>query len=130
MATQRIMFIFLQRPQQESTLDEDIAWICKAFGFAEDEHDLATFIFKSIIHSSKNGEGITSKDIADQTHVTQAAIIYHLNSFIRTGLVVKAGRLYKLRAPSLDESFEELEIDLTNRISKMRNVAQRIDEQV
>lgn len=130
MATQRIMFIFLQRPQQQSTLDEDVAWICKALGFAEDEHDLATFIFKSILHASKNDQGITSKEIADQTQVTQAAIIYHLNSFIRTGLVVKDGRLYRLRAPTLDESFDELRIELMNRIDKMRGVAQRIDEQV
>ncbi|MDO8554389.1 MAG: hypothetical protein Q7S22_06275 [Candidatus Micrarchaeota archaeon] len=130
MATQRILVIFLQRPQQESTVDEDIAWICKALGFADDEHDLATFIFKSIIDASKNDEGITSKEIADQTKVTQAAIIYHLNSFIRTGLVVKDGRNYKLRASTLDESFEELQVDLTNRIDKMRAVAQRIDGQV
>lgn len=130
MATQRVLFIFLQRPQQESTVDEDIAWICKALGFADDEHDLATFIFKSIITASRTADGITSKEIADQTHVTQAAIIYHLNSFIRTGLVVKDGRNYRLRASSLDESFEELQVDLLNRIDKMRHVAQRIDGQV
>jgi hypothetical protein len=128
--TQRIVFIFLNRPQEHSTLDEDIAWICKALGFADDEKDLATFIFKSIISASKNGEGITSKDIADQTKVTQAAIIYHLNLFIRNGLVAKLGRLYRLRAPTLDESFEELEFDLANRINKMRVVAQRIDGQI
>lgn len=129
-ATQRIVFIFLNRPQIHSTLDEDIAWICKALGFADDEKDLATFIFKSILSASKNGEGITSKEIADHTRVTQAAIIYHLNLFIRTGLVVKMGRLYRLRAPTLDESFEELQYDLMNRIGKMRNIAQRIDGQV
>ena len=130
MVTQRILFIFLQRPQEQSTLDEDVAWICKALGFAEDEHDLATFIFKSIINASKDAGGITSKEIADQTHVTQAAIIYHLNLFIRTGLVVKDGRLYRLRATTLDESFEELQLELMNRIDKMRAVAQRIDGQV
>lgn len=128
--TQRVLFIFISRPQTHSTPDEDIAWICKALGFADDENDLATFIFKSIISASKNGEGITSKEIADQTRVTQAAIIYHLNLFMRTGLVVKIGRIYRLRALTLDESFEELQEDLMNRINKMRNVAQRIDDNI
>ena len=128
--TQRVILIFLNRPQEQSTLDEDVAWICKALGFADDEHDLATFIFKSIIHGSKTGEGITSKEIADKTQVTQAAIIYHLNLFIRTGLVVKHARQYLLRAPTLDESFEELQFDLMNRIGKMKVVAKRIDEQI
>ncbi len=126
----RVILIFLNRPEEESTLDGEIAWICKALGFADDENDLATFIFKSIIYASKTGDGITSKEIADKTRVTQAAIIYHLNLFIRTGLVIKQGRFYMLRARTLDESFEELQFDLMNRLQKMRSVSQRIDDQI
>ncbi len=122
----KIILVFLNR-REESTLDEDIAWICKVLGFADDEKDLATFIFKEILTASRTLQGVTSKEIADKTRVTQAAIIYHLNLFMRSGIVVKNGRLYALRAPTLDESLEELEMEMVNRIRKIRTVAKRID---
>ncbi|MBI5051405.1 hypothetical protein HZC08_01470 [Candidatus Micrarchaeota archaeon] len=61
---------------------------------------------------------------------TQGAVVYHLNIFIGSGIVIKQGRKYFLRSASLDETIEELEQDILRRMKKMRELARDIDEKM
>jgi len=59
--------------------------------------------------------------------VTQAAVVYHLNTFMRSGLVIKQGRNYFLRGGSLEHALEEIENDMVRRMSQLKEIAKKID---
>ena len=119
----------IEKPTEHS-VDKDIEWICDCLGLADKENDLASEIFKELIKATKERDGLSSKEITDKNNVTQGAIVYHLNIFMSSGLVVKQGRRYFLRSTSLDETIEELEQDLLRRMKKLRELAKHIDEEM
>ena len=119
----------IEKPTEHS-VDKDIEWICECLGLADKEDDLATSIFKELLHATKERDGISSKEITEKKNVTQGAIVYHLNIFMSSGLVIKQGRRYFLRSTSLDETIEELEHDLLRRMRKLRELAKHIDKEM
>lgn len=119
----------MEKPREHS-IDNDIEWICECLGLADRENELATEIFKELLHATKERDGVSSKEITEKKNVTQGAIVYHLNIFMSSGLVVKQGRRYYLRSTSLDETMEGLEQDMLRRMRKLRELAKHIDEEM
>lgn len=117
----------LERPVGNN-LGKEIEWICECLGLANREDDLAVDIFKELLRASKKREGVSSKEITDKKTVTQGAVIYHLNIFIRSGVIEKRGRRYFLRSHRLDETLGELEQDMLRRMQRLKEIARRIDE--
>lgn len=119
----------LQKPP-EHDLQKEIDCICQCLGFSDRAEDLALEIFKELLMANQEGSGISSKEITDKKSVTQGAVVYHLNIFISSGVVIKQGRKYFLRASTLDETMGELEQDIIRRMQKMRQLAKEIDEKL
>jgi predicted transcriptional regulator len=108
--------------------DENLAVICECFGIDPEKDKLAYEIFKEIIEAQKKDKGVRTIEITKRAHVTQAAVVYHMNTFIRNGIIIREGREYRLRGRTLDETFDELEQDMLRRMRRMRELAKRIDE--
>ena len=111
-------------PSNESELD----WIFECLGLGDESDELAREIFRAIVRANKERHGITSRELKERGHVTQAAIIYHLNTFMRSGVIVKQGRVYLLRAPTLEETLEEMENELMLRFERLKKIAKKIEE--
>ncbi|GEM_PF-548795 len=110
-------------PSPEATID----WIFRCLGGSEEDR-LAREIFKELVYAGR--KGVRSKDLQKKTRVTQGAIVYHLNTFMRCGLVNKQGRYYYLRRQSLDRTLEELEDEILRRFERMRRLARMIEEEM
>ncbi len=119
----------IEKPN-EHDIEKEINWICQCLGLAERENDLAAEIFKELIRASKEHSGISSKQITEKKHVTQGAVVYHLNTLMSSGIVIKQGRRYFLRSSSLDETLEEMEQEVLRRLRKLRKLAKHIDEEL
>jgi len=115
-------------PQTQQNPDEQLKFICECFGIDPEKDSLAYEIFKEIVEAQKGDKGVRTIEVTKRVHVTQAAVVYHMNTFMRTGLIVKDGREYRLRGRTLDETFDELEQDMIRRIRRMREIARAIDE--
>ena len=102
-----------------------VEWLFRCFGFDDDDR-LAKEIFKELVRSSERG--IRSADISSKCNVTQGAVVYHLNAFMRSGLVTKHGRFYHLRKPSLDATLSDLEEEVVRHFEKMRRLAMMLNE--
>jgi predicted transcriptional regulator len=62
--------------------------------------------------------------------VSQAAVIYHLNLFQRSGLVVKEGRNYILRGYTLEQSLAEIQNDMNRRFDSLRAMAKKVEDKL
>lgn len=115
---------------EEMNPEAALELICECFGIDSEKDRLAYEIFKEIVEAQKDERGVRTIEITKKVHVTQAAVVYHMNIFMREGLIVKEGREYRLRGRTMDQTFDELEQDMLRRLRRMREFAKRIDEGV
>ena len=85
-------------------------------------------LFKEIVSSSVSGEGITSKELNDKLEIPRTTVIYHLNRFIGSGLVVRKGCKYQLRSNDMKDTIEELQSDMLHEFNKTLEFAERFDK--
>lgn len=109
-------------------LESHIEWLFKCLGFGDEEDRVAKEVFKEILRNA--GNGIRSADISGKCNVTQGAVVYHLNTLMQKGLVIKQGRLYYLKKSSVEATLGELEEDVLRRFERMRRIARMMDEMI
>ncbi len=123
----QVIIRYISVPSEDEDLNEGIDWIYQCLGLGDDRDEVGKLVFRALVKASHNDSGISSRDIAQLGEVSQAAIIYHLNLFKRSGLVVKDGRSYYLRGHTLENTLEEMESDMVRRFGKLKKIAKKID---
>ncbi len=124
----QIVIRYIAVPSADEDIDADIDYVYQCLGLGDERDDVGRVVFRALVKSSQRGEGISSRDIMELSETSQAAVIYHLNNFQRSGLVVKDGRNYFLRGQSLSETLEEMEGDIRRRFEHLKQVARKIEE--
>jgi len=121
----------VERPFSHDPLDE-FEWLCQTLGFLEpiDKDKTAASIFKVMLAASDKGQALSSTAIADQIGMSRTAVINHLNSLMRSGIVVRAGKYYMLRSRSMLRTIEEIQEDVERIFRKMKKTALEIDQEL
>ncbi|MFA5077609.1 MAG: hypothetical protein WC488_04240 [Candidatus Micrarchaeia archaeon] len=124
---QKITIVGLDAPHS-SDVKSELVWMCKCLDMDPKRDRLAFDIFLHLLDASRKGGGVKTIEITRTNNVTQAAVVYHMNTFMRAGLIVRRGREYYLRGGSLEKTVEEVEADMLRRMRLLRAMAGRIDE--
>ncbi len=127
---EKLIIRVTERPSHESP-EKIIKWFCVVFGLSgnENSNDIGVQILKKFIMDSKNRKnGLSSSDFKFKVKIPKSTVIYHLNRFISTGLIVKKGRKYFLRATSLMSAIEEIEYDINKEFKKMLDTAMEFEQ--
>lgn len=121
----------LREPVQKQ-LDQDIEWICNSLGFLtpRDQDKTAFKILKALVNSAKEGEGLTSEELAGYVEPTVGSVIYHLKKLMKAGLVVKLDSHYELRMNSFLKTIEEIEKEITITLSDIKMIAKDVDDKI
>lgn len=111
-------------------VDKDFEWICRSFGFLEsrDKKKTAYHVFRYIIESSTQKNGITSDELAENLQLSRGTIIHHLKKLGKSGLVIYHEGKYKLRGTSLKNTIQEVQRDVNRIFEDLENVSTTIDE--
>jgi predicted transcriptional regulator len=132
MMAQKIVIKKIRSPAPDD-LDEDIDFICKSLGYfsKRDRQETAGSIFRLLVRISSNSDqGLTSDEIAEELNLTRGAIVYHLNSFMKSGIVIKENRYYRLRSASMQKSLEEIKTDFERIMKQMIKISMDIDKRL
>ncbi len=124
---ERIVIRSIARPTKDS-VEELTFWFCRAFDLDSKEESMEPALLKEIVSASTSGSGVTSKELNDRLDVPRTTVIYHLNRFIGSGLVVRKGRRYFLRSEDMESTVEELQADMMREFSRMLEFAERFDK--
>lgn len=111
----------------ETTPESKLEWICECLGI-DPKDELAREIFKELVKASEKGEGVSTREMKEKANVTQGAIVYHMNCFMRSGIIVKQGRRYYLRSNTLSHTIEDIEQDMLRMMSRMRKIAKLLED--
>jgi len=111
-------------------LDSDVEWICKCFGFLEsrDKERTASKIFKALLETTKEGDGLSSDELSARIGLTRGTMVHHLNKLARSGLVIRREGLYELRGRSLQRTVREIKRDIDRIFENIEQVAGSIDK--
>jgi predicted transcriptional regulator len=124
----QIVIRYIAVPTSEVDIDADIDYIYQCLGLGDERDEVGLVVFRALVKSSMRGEGISSRDVMQLSETSQAAVIYHLNNFQRSGLLVKDGRNYYLRGHTLEQTLEEMEGDIHSRFEHLKSIARKIGE--
>jgi hypothetical protein len=123
----QIVIRYISVPANEEDADSEIDYIYQCLGLGDERDDVGRSVFRALVKSSMQGTGISSRDIMALGEVSQAAVIYHLNLFQRSGIVTKDGRMYYLRGHSLEQTLEDMENDMHRRFEYLKGLARKIE---
>ena len=129
----RMVLVKKVRSPPPGSLDEDIDYICRSFGFfsLRDKQESAGKIFRLLVKECCGDErGLSSDDIAKKLSLSRGAIVHHLNNFILTGLVSKEQNMYRIRSASLQKCMDEIKDDIDRIFKQMFKIAIEIDEKL
>jgi predicted transcriptional regulator len=124
----RIVIHSVERPGSNN-MQEIIRWFCMEFGFSNglDDDNIAERLLEQLAEAAREKKGLTSSELKVNKDLARSTIIYHLNRFIDSGLVVKIGRQYYLRATQLARAIEEIQYDIDREMKKMTDTAKEFD---
>ncbi|HVC58085.1 MAG TPA: winged helix-turn-helix domain-containing protein [Candidatus Acidoferrales bacterium] len=123
----RIVIRFVERPDTKDS-EAMIKWFCNVLGLSDDEGEsIEEQMLKEFADAAYNNEGLSSSEIKLETPMARSTVIYHLNRFMDTGLVVKRGRKYYLRASEMSKAIEEIEYDIEKEMKRMLDTAREFD---
>jgi predicted transcriptional regulator len=103
-------------------------WFFESFDLSGKGDDQEREMFREIVSSSLKGIGISSKEISKWQNLPRSTVIYDLNKFIDSGLVVRKGRKYYLRASDFESTIQELQAEMLTEFNRMMQFASRLDE--
>lgn len=103
-------------------------WFFDSFDLSGKGDDQERKMFNEIVSNSLKGIGISSKEISKLQKLPRSTVIYDLNKFIGSGLVVRKGRKYYLRASDFESTIQELQAEMLTEFNRMMQFASRLDE--
>jgi|SRR3989338_5825779 len=120
------------REPTDKQLEGDIEWICHSLGFVtpRDQDKTAFRILKALVKSAKEGNGLTSEELAEEVEPTIGSVIYHLKRLMKSGLVVKMNSTYQLKMQSLMSTINGMQKEVNMVMEDIKRVAQDVDDKV
>lgn len=116
--------------QHTFNMDKEMMALFEFFGIDPHKDALASAVFASLVGNAQKKKGTTTREIAENTGATQAAIAYHMRKFVEMGFAEKRGRNYFMRGDTLGETLSEMEADYLRRMDRAKKMARRIDEYI
>ncbi|MDE1860842.1 MAG: helix-turn-helix transcriptional regulator [Candidatus Micrarchaeota archaeon] len=124
---EKIVIRAVNKPNNEKA-GAILEWFCQVFDLGDNEDGLEPTMFREIVVASFSGEGVTSKDLNKKFDTPRSTVIYHLNRFIYSGLVIRRGRRYYLRSEDMASTIEELHDDMNREFNRLLQFAEKLDE--
>lgn len=125
-STEKVVIKTLNKPAKEDP-DEAWVWFCAVFDLSSKNNELEPELLKEIAGGSIKGSGITSKALNAKFEMPRSTVIYHLNRFISSGLVIRKGRKYYLRSNDMASTIEELQADMLREFQRLTEFAEQVD---
>lgn len=125
----KIVIKTVNRPGKEDvkTLTD---WFLDSFDLSGKDDVIEQTMFKELVSNSLKGIGTTSKTLNKELKLPRSTVIYHLNRFIGSGLVIRKGRNYYLRANDFETTIQELQAEMLIEFNRMMQFASKIDKMI
>ncbi len=128
---QRITIVRIRKPAKPD-MNSELQWFGNALGlFNLRDKDKSQFrLFIELLKAAKNKTPISSDGLAYKLGLTRGTVVHHLNKLMEAGIVVPTQKGYLLRVSNLSELIDEIERDIKEACTDLREIAKDIDERL
>ncbi len=123
---EKIVIKTVNRPDEENA-KAITNWFLASFDLSGEGDNPEKDMFEEIVVNTLKGVGTTSKEISIELKLARSTVIYDLNKFIDSGLVVRKGRKYYLRASDFETTIQELQAEMSMEFNRMMQFASKLD---
>lgn len=125
----RITIVSIRRPVHRNVNDE-LQWLGESLGlFGNRDKDKSCFrIFIALLKASKQGEGLTSDEMAEKLELARGTVVHHVNNLMDTGIVIHERKRYKLREGELSVLVQDIQRDTQKTLEEMKKFAEELDK--
>jgi predicted transcriptional regulator len=129
--SQKITIIKVRR-ENHPDVNHQLQWLGNSLGlFNQRDKDSSCFrVFITLVKRAKQNEPITSDQIAERLHLTRGTVVHHLAKLMDTGIVIRETKGYLLREVDLARVIKDIQTDMDNMFSELKQVAKDIDERL
>ena len=124
---EKIVIRTVSRPDEENA-QALTNWFFESFDLSGKDDTPERRMFGIIVNNSLQGMGTTSKGLSAELRQPLSTVIYNLNKFIDSGLVVRKGREYYLRASDFESTIQEIQAEMIAEFNRMTQFASKLDE--
>jgi orotate phosphoribosyltransferase-like protein len=96
------------------------------FSGIQDKQKTAYLIFKALLESAVQNNGLTSDELAEKLNLTRGTMIHHLNKMMKSVGHFPWGK-FKLREKSLKSTVEEIQRDINRLFENVIEVSENVD---
>lgn len=126
----RITIIRTQKPESYD-VNALLQWFGGTVGlFSIRDKDRSCFrVFIELIkNGKKEGEGLTSDDLAELTGLTRGTVVHHLNRLMEAGMVLSQKNKYYLKTGSLEALVDVVRADVDKTFEALKEVGKKLDK--
>ncbi len=115
--------------KNDPNISHKVEWLCSSLGILSnrDKDNTSAKILELLLNNAKRSEPLTSDDIAISLNIARSTALHHLEKYEASGIIIK-DKGYSLKASSIEEILDELELDIKRTLERMRKIAKEIDE--
>ncbi|MCL5239203.1 MAG: hypothetical protein M1286_01880 [Candidatus Marsarchaeota archaeon] len=125
--TEKIVIRTIGRPLGEDA-DALTNWFFDSFDLSGKGDTPERTMFSRIVINSLRGVGTASKELSSDLKLPLSTVIYNLNKFIDSGLVVRKGREYYLRGSDFETTLQAIQAEMLTEFGRMMQFASKLDE--
>lgn len=120
------------RRETHPDVNHQLQWLGNSLGlFNQRDKDSSCFrVFITLVKKSKQNQPLTSDQIAERLHLSRGTVVHHLAKLMDTGIVVRESKGYLLREVDLARVIKDIQTDMDNMFSELKQVAKDIDERL
>jgi len=125
MEFKRITIMRVRRPSNQDINDE-IQWLSRSLGLFSDR-DKEKSCYRVFLVLLKEKRPMSSDEIADNTNLTRATVIHHINKLMESGIVTSTRDRYLLR-DDIDHLIDDIETDIMTTLNEVKKTTKHIKE--
>jgi predicted transcriptional regulator len=116
----------------QADINKELQWFCTSLGLVGNrDKNLSTFrIFITLLRARQKDKMLSSDFIANETSLTRATVIHHLNKLASSGIVHEDHERYRLTVDSMEDLVRRLSKEIEESMRDLEQVSKRIDERL
>ena len=127
----RVTIVKIRKPLTRD-INEEIQWFSDSLGlFSERDKEKSKYrIFLELLKASKQKRALSSEELANNSDLSRATVIHHLNSLMEKGLIESERNRYFLRVSNLEQLIKLIKEDIEITLEDLRKIAKELDEEL
>ncbi|NPA38816.1 MAG: helix-turn-helix transcriptional regulator [Candidatus Nanohaloarchaeota archaeon] len=128
----RSIKIVEKRYPESHTTKDMLEWIAISLGVStkRDLEGTLLKIMEIILSKAKNSQPVKIEELAKKIHISKSTAHHHLEKMYYAGILEKTKKGYYLKGRNLEETIEEIELEIKRIMERIKKVAKEIDEQI